>query len=451
MSNLLFLEPHDVLFFRDGRPMGGASAGHGAAWPMPHVLNFAIHAALHRAGWDREQLHSHRIGRSGIYEEERERLFGSLLTAGPFPVESHADGSRWYFPRPADATSKGKVVLAPSAELNASSLPRPCRRGVASLVPPAKQKPKSWWDTATWNAYLQGTGEPGQQIDDDAFSDTEHTYGIGIDPATGTVAESQFYSAQYLRLQPGWRLGLFAGAEDKKFEKSGGDLVRELFTRQGNRSTIVVGGQQRTCSAELEQPPILPLPLGLQSGFPEHTGKWLVKWILLSPAIFPAMTAGTSKRGTERVAHPGGWLPNWIDPEDGRFLLRVVSREARADRRKRHARGEGYRSDENSAAIEARLVAAIVGKALPVTGYALPNPRDRERPEGGAKSTHLAVPTGSIYYFEADSPEEATRLAAALNWHGNGRGEAINRRRSTLYGEKGFGIGLCGGWQPFPS
>jgi len=100
--------------------------------------------------------------------------------------------------------------------------------------------------------------------------------------------------------------------------------------------------------------------------------------------------------------------------------------------------------------IAAKLVAAITGKPLPVTGWALPNGTDRA--EGGAKSTHLAVPAGAVYYFECDDEPSAIALAAALNWHGPSQSEIstlssqIQNRRSTLMGEKGFGLGVCGSW-----
>jgi hypothetical protein len=96
--------------------------------------------------------------------------------------------------------------------------------------------------------------------------------------------------------------------------------------------------------------------------------------------------------------------------------------------------------------ILATLVAAIIGKPIPVTGYALPNAADPDRPEGGAKSTHLAVPAGSVYYFECADEPAALALAAALNWHGSTSGTRIENRRSTLMGEKGFGLGVCGTW-----
>jgi hypothetical protein len=99
-------------------------------------------------------------------------------------------------------------------------------------------------------------------------------------------------------------------------------------------------------------------------------------------------------------------------------------------------------------AIEARLVAALVPKPIAVTGWALPNEVTGE--EGGAQSTHMGVAAGSIYYFETGSMQEALKLAAVLNWHGEGDGATVINRRSTLLGEKGFGLGVCGTWSYFP-
>jgi hypothetical protein len=52
-----------------------------------------------------------------------------------------------------------------------------------------------------------------------------------------------------------------------------------------------------------------------------------------------------------------------------------------------------------------------------------------------------------VYYFACDSAADARNLASALNWHGNSDGSIIKNRRSTLLGEKGFGLGVCGTWQ----
>ncbi len=457
----ILLNPTDVLFFRDGRPMSGSLSGHGAAWPLPNVISHAFHAALHRA--ELEGVHAHRRGRSGQYssdKDHRDRKFGSLVTAGPFPVCTNGAGHTWFFPRPMDAGAKDSIAttLHPTASHGSSSLPVPLRYPVGNAAPPTKDKVATWWSEGAWNAYLGTAQRDGLAArpffkTDSEFADTEATYGIGIDPSTGTVEESKFFSASYLRLRDGWRLGTFATAPDKDFCDIGGnkDLVTALLNGQGGQ--ILVGGQQRVCSA-IRDASIrgrLPLPLGKADSFSSFSssssGKHRVKWILLTPAIWPEIEANPQQGIT---AHHGGWLPNWIHQSDGQVLLKSGDCT-------RHP-GEGREAWRHRVRdlphLAAKLVAAITGKPLPVTGWALPNGTDR--PEGGAKSTHLAVPAGSVYYFECADETAARKLAAALNWHGAIPSEIsdfksqIKNRRSTLMGEKGFGLGVCGTWELLP-
>ncbi len=412
--NTLLLEPTDTLFFRDGRPMSGSLSGHGAAWPLPTVTNAALHAALHRAQF--EGVHAHRRGRSGKVEEMRDRLFGSLTTAGPFPVSSSSD---WFFPRPADAQKEGNTLatLRPTPRTGASSLPYAWLYPVGNTQAPSKDKPEPWVSQIAFQNYLNQTETlRGHFLKDADFMDTEHSIGIGISPETGTQDGESFYSAHSLRLRDGWRIGLMASAWDKDLED---DLVSRLFPDSGNRNPVIVGGQQRICTVSRHQTASLPLPQGATI-----TGK-LVKWVLLTPAIFPQIND-----------HPGGWLPSWVDLQGHVQLLDGPGKNYA----KRHRIQEGKR-------IPAKLVAALVGKSIPVTGYAMPNGADPERLAGGAKSTHLAIPAGSVYYFEAENTAAAQALATALNWHGTSAGTEIQNRRSTLFGEKGFGLGVCGRWE----
>jgi CRISPR type III-B/RAMP module-associated protein Cmr3 len=422
--NTIVLQPSDVLFFRDGRPMGGASSGQGAAWPLPSVINHAFHAALHRAEF--EGVHKHVPGRSSSQRdysdknrEEKGRLFGCLSTAGPFPIRIDGGTHEWFFPRPADAHTEGGPMLFPVQNRGASNLPQPLRFALGSTQPPSKEIPNNWWNEDAWNEYLQHPQRAHLEsrsvfLRDSDFADTEHAYGIGISPESGSVVEGLFYSAHYLRMRPGWGLGVFSKALDKDLNH---DLVLKLLN--GSGKLIITGGQQRVCTAECLPSQRLPLPRGATI-----TGN-RVKWILLTPAIFPNINE-----------HPGGWLPSWIDLKGRVQLLDGPGKNAAARRKVKV--GEPIR---------ARLVAAVTGKPLSVTGYALPNDSDPDRPEGGAKPTHLAVPAGAVYYFEADSPADAQKLATALNWHGDQPDpETISNRRSTLMGEKGFGLGVCGNW-----
>lgn len=418
--NTIHLNPADLLFFRDGRPMSGAASGHGSAWPLPHVINAAFHAALHRA--ELENVHGHRAGRSSDRDDARARdqKFGSLRTVGPFPVDK--DGL-WYFPRPADAQDPhcAEPTLRPLAsDEQPSSLPSGLRP-VVNTRAPGKDKPATWWSAKAWHSYLEGKSIPlpeSEFPDDSAFADTEYQIGIGIDRDTGTVQEGAFYSAQYLRLRPSTRLGVLAEAPDKINGTPGKtrDLIRHLLDEEQH---LVVGGQQRVCSAELIPDAPLPLPVA-----PPLQGR-RVKWTLLTPALFPRIEQ-----------HPGGWLPNWIDPGDWRVQLLDGPGKNKAKRM-----GKDVRPGQP---IQARLIAALVSGSQPVTGFATGG-----NGETGAKSPHLAVPAGSVYYFEADSEEQAGKLADALNWHGAERSNpTLLNRRSTLFGEKGFGLGLCSPWEP---
>ena len=52
----------------------------------------------------------------------------------------------------------------------------------------------------------------------------------------------------------------------------------------------------------------------------------------------------------------------------------------------------------------------------------------------GPKPTMQAVPAGSVYVFQCADEAEARELAGSLSWP---------NRRSTRFGEKGFGVGVC--------
>jgi CRISPR-associated protein Cmr3 len=433
--NTILLHPTDVLFFRDGRPMGGSLSGHAAAWPLPTVVNHAFHSALHRAGDIFNDVHPHRRGRSSARPEnaERDRKFGCLTTAGPFPVKKNDAGSSWFFPRPLDAglPANADISFRPlkkDFDRTNSSLPQPLSYPVANERGASKATPERWFSAAAFQNYLGGklTLNPKTDfIEDSTFADTEFTYGIGIDPETDTQDGERFYSASYLRLREGWRLGVLAAAEDKEFNDPihGRDLVRALLN--GHGAAIIAGGQQRVCRAVIDSSTnSIPLPHGATI-----TGT-RVKWVLLTPAIFPAINK-----------HPGGWLPSWVDLSGEVQLLDGPGKNYA----KRHKVSEGNR-------IPAKLVAAITGKPIPVTGYALPH-ESAERTVGGPKPTHLAVPAGAVYFFEAEGVDEAAKqanalkLAVALNWHGRASGAEIQNRRSTLMGEKGFGLGVCATWE----
>jgi CRISPR-associated protein Cmr3 len=439
------LTPNDVLFFRDGRPME-AVGGHGARWPEPSVIFDAVHAALHRAFPEiQEWEHTHRFGRSSDrdYNRSTTERFGALKTAGLFPVLKTGD---WLFPAPLDivASSNGELgflkPLRPDNNGAKENLPKPLHYLLGNPCVSSKQKTMLWWGKAALEAYLGGRRpEETDNMNSDADLLTgEWTTGIAVAPATETAGRGEvsgmIYSAEYLRLRPAIQMGFVATLSTK--QNGVATSVRECLDKlfEIDRS-IVVGGQQRVCSVEK-----LSNGKGLADIFPTsveiHGSR--VKWLLLSPAIFPAISTGQTKSGEPIEPHPGGWLPTWVDPATGKVkLLTGGPGKEKAKRLKREAGRE----------IDASLVAARIPKPVVITGWS--DRLDALKPYGagnkGARAAMLAVPPGAVYYFEG---KDAALLGDVLSWHGTNRENvsSIINRRSTVLGEKGFGIGVCGPW-----
>jgi CRISPR-associated protein Cmr3 len=423
--NTLYFKPHDVLFFKDSRPMGGASYGYGARFPDPHVLNGALHAACHRAFEGVEVGHKHalRLRRDRKRVDDRGERFGALRSVGPYPV----DCDEWYFPTPADLSADGRTLAwlpaNPALIPGGSSLPS----GLWSVVsnnPPSKATVPQWLSLKSYREYLdQKSAASGMKFNSDFFS-TEQA--IGIELEEGVTKAGQFYSKSQMRLKESCSLGAYVETGDKHGNDQ--DILKRLFPERGY---VTLGGEMRTCTVEVrETTRDLNMPYGS-----EIHGRF-VKWVLLSPAIFPYLPSNTHRQ----YSHKGGWLPSWVNPQS--FQVEMMDGPG-ASKARRLGVPEGT-------PIQARLVSALIGKSVIISGWANNGAsNDLEENRSGARSTQLAVPAGSVYYFEAADEAHARKLASALNWHGASRSSSIVNRRSGLLGEKGFGIGVCTSWVPF--
>ena len=416
------ITPSDLLFFRDGRPMetGEGSGGHGARWPFPTVFFDAIHAALHRAFPERSGIQEWEAPHKarGSNGRQGQLRFGSLRTLGPFPRRS--DGG-WLFPAPLDARQGGDGALhalRPSeVSAGTSNLPKPLTAVPLSNQPPSKEASPLWWTAEQLSRYMENGSLPADaKMITSPLWKVEWTTGIGTDPGRDTQDGSRIFSASYLRLCSDVSLGCASHLPSAGME----DALQALFPESGH---IVCGGQQRVCSVEKEG-------TSLAETLPRSTppGSSRVKWTLISPAIFPKSSG-----------HPGGWLPSWVNPETGQVILP----KEKPDRMPGETRVAWRRRWNKVAPLDVRLVAACVGKPEIVTGWS-DFLRGPDGIPGTGKSTRLAVPAGSTYYFEG---KDAPLLGALLAW--DGAGPDTPQSRSGALGEKGLGLGVTGPWQPF--
>lgn len=427
------IEPRDVLFLRDARPMEASDAGLGANWPRPDQIWSAFINAFHRR-WPKHQdwEHKHNV-RDGENKDSSCR-FGALKTVGPFPYASaeasDAEGrTRFkpglYLPCPLDLAAMetaGGIELSPMrlTDGTGTDLPAPLTHAFSATVL-GKQQPPQWIHAADYQRYLNQrylNGETFVTTSKGELYDSERNIGIAMDPETGSTVDGKLYQAEYLRLMPDVRMAVQADCEIIGDNRTKTDVIGQIADEEN--IPIILGGQQGVALLN-RQVHASRLPENQLQG-----ESLLLRWTLLSPAVFPAIKANADK-GV--AAHPGGWLPNWVDAASGEVRLPQEKVEKRSGESR-----EAWRARMATAKrFSAKLVAARIGKPLAFSGWDL---------QTGPKPTYLALPAGSVYVFKCDHRDELEALAATLAWNG-GSGDCVQNRRSTLFGEKGYGLGVC--------
>ncbi len=392
------IEPRDLLFIRDARPMEASDAGVGANWPRPDQIYSAFINAFHAQWPDFQSWEGHKHNqndRDG--NKDSSYRFGALKTAGPFPVR----GEEVYLPCPLDLSSDddGKLYSMKLLESKNTDMLKPLTHAFSS-VKLGKAELPHWISSSDYAKYLRGESFKPKH---ETLYHAERNIGIGIDPLSKTTEEGKLYQAEYLRFKSETKMAVFASCE----------IVFDKLINNGSFE-MIMGGQQGVCM--VNQVSDIPLPSSCCES--NISSSLFLKWTLISPAVYPQIGA-----------HSGGWLPSWIDSRTGQVLLPKGDTE-----RKTGEQREVWRKRISSIEkFSAKLIAARIGKPLVFSGWDL---------KTGAKPTYLAVPAGSVYVFEFKNYEELKELLKTLSWNGDS-GNEVKNRRSTLFGEKGYGLGIC--------
>lgn len=414
-----FIEPSDVLFFRDAIPMGaGVGKGAGSRLPFPTTLHEAFRASLlintgkATSGKSIPGRPKEAIRKGNWHEMEKDspvkiaaREFRSLNVVGPFP---YLDGEGLFLPVPMDVSvqevkkekkpykceesgeKEDKIIVLHRMELfwdknqffnREKTLEKILRCLAVSTRPPSKDgELKGYFSVEQYKKYLSGSTEPMLNAKAESeFWQPEFRVGVEINPETFASEEGKIYAATYMRPERKFRFVCQLILKDpRNGEVDALDkLDWLLFGGEHRLARLVSADSFNPFANDLFKPPVAP----------QKEGPVLLKWVLTTPAIFA-----------------NGSLPGWCFANGGKNLppgfvaLNITGRCA--------------------------LISWCIGRPLTVSGF--------DVVDWKAKDTLLAVPAGSVYYFLCENRDAANELSKALHW----------KPRSDYYGEKGCGYGF---------
>lgn len=195
----------------------------------------------------------------------------------------------------------------------------------------------------------------------------EPRLGIQLEPGRRTSAEGRIYTAEFTRLAE--RVSLLVEVWLSSDEGTALQETRLEAWLPMERGLLQLGGEARAASYERLEEPLNPAlrqllaAVEVQHALARQTPPYRFKLCLLTPAVFQ-----------------NGWYPDGLTPQaDGRGPLQFTLRD-----------------------VPCTLIAAVVGKPVPLSGWDLANNRP--------KAMVRAVPMGSVYYFETEvAPEVVIR------------------------------------------
>lgn len=381
----IWLEPLDVLLFRDSRPFTGGESHRARSLFPPSPLSFQgairtliIANELAKSGYDFNDFRDYLLGRTFLGEnfprkEELEGIlrkvgdaegFGELRILGPFIARRNKAGYETFFPLPLDiylrADGEGgesqPVVLSPLHQ-KWEEKPGYDRSWPSSLLPLWSEwkveEALGYWITGNgFKEYLLGESGDYRWLCRGLYL-REPRLGIKLRP-TRTVEQGMLYMADFIRLEKG--VGFFLEV------KAGSEELLEPLRGAG---VMALGGEGRAVwREEVSTDPLFGLKAlkrDLIAGIRD-----LFKVVLISPAIFHQ-----------------GWKPDFL--------------------------GEGLVGEVGGVRVE--LMAAAVGKPIGIGGWDLAF--------GRPKALRWAVPPGSVFYFrivdgQVEEAVEAFHFATTL-------------------------------------
>jgi CRISPR-associated protein Cmr3 len=398
----IFIEPSDVLLFRDGRPFS-AGEGHRARSifpPTPNTMQGVIRSRVLAERCGRYRQYRDRclncpdqnnctipeeIGLPANLVTNEDGHFGKMHLKGPLIANNgltNNDQQLFYFPMPADVVQvkdKGSSVTPQLRILQPLSTQLPGQNdGHHQLLPlwAAATKPvesvQGYLDQHQLQQYLLRSC-PQTVTKTDLLFAKESRFGIEVNYSRQTVKESQLYQTEFVRCES--NVGLYIEIEG----------IRQFSADPDEKSGLMaIGGENRASS-------YTQLDTGidwdkLREQFRENLPKTAgFKLYLATPTIFKQ-----------------GWLPSWVNAET-------------------------LEGEYNGVLI--KLKAAAIGRYQIIGGWDVAHNRP--------KPTRRAVSAGSVYYFTTEA--EPAKILDTFHWQ--------NLADDASDAQIGYGLSLVGLWQ----
>lgn len=385
----VFIEPCDIVFFRDDLPFGavGTQVGRCQFPPRPSVVAGALRTKVlasqgvdldaFREGRDLPEAVRREIGAGQVAGNGPALAPGTFGLVGLHLGRRRPDGDVACYRAGRDLVvpGKGSAVGGPAAPrlLSPAGTPVPGTSSLEGLAPlgiaPGFEPAVGWLEAGDYLRYLRGELPEGTVIQTDDVLDWDYRVGISLDVGARTVDEGRLYSSRgaVLRGEP--------------------DLARGFVAEVDGCSLLPVSGLIRL-GGDGRMARLSPWAGSLLDWSPVRasvaaTGRF--RLVLQTPAIFAK-----------------GWYPGILRDADGAHFLE-------RDR------------------FRARLVSAAVGAPEMAGGWNLVR--------RGPKPFRLTAPSGSVYWFEVES---GSAEAAWEELHGT----SISDERR----EEGYGLVHMGGW-----
>jgi len=336
----LFIEPNDILMFRDGRPFAGGDDhfARGTFPPSPATIYGALRShilSINSGEFDTFKKEPPKISKDITDEIGTPNELGTLKITQFAVAKNDGTQIKQYFPIPRDiAKEKGKedskfYILRPDSSINNIAL-TDMPSGLQHLwfaIDEALESASGFLSKDEMTAYLLGKA-PEKIIEAKGIYETEERTGIRKNRQTRSVHEGGLYSVEYFRMKEGFGFAL---------EVEG----TKLFPDSG---IMRLGGDHRSanyseCSWNGIDNKLVTDKISKEKHF---------KLILLTPAIFKY-----------------GWLPESIDHNTFESTIK---------------------------GIKVKMIGACVGKPIGIGGFDIV--------KGMPKGMKRAVPAGSVYYFE---------------------------------------------------